>query len=221
MKNILIYGASGHAKMIIDSIEKQNNYNIKGFIDSYKPLHEVINNYEIIGNLDMLPELINTLHIEGIVIAVGDNYDRQQAYKNITNIAPQLQFITVIHPNAVIANDVIIEEGTVIMANAVINSSAKVGKNCILNTASTLGHDSTMADFSSLASGVNIGGNTQIGTCSAISLGATVIQNISIGKYTIVGAASLVLKSIEDLKLVYGNPIHTIKDRAKDSKYLG
>lgn len=221
MKNILIYGASGHAKMIIDSIEKQNNYNIKGFVDSYKPLHLSIYNYKIIGNLDTLPELIKTHNIEGIVIAVGDNYARQMAYKNIINIAPQLQFVSIIHPTAVIAKDVKIEEGTAVMANAVVNASAKVGKVCILNTASTLGHDSEMADFSSLASGVHIGGNVQIGFCSAISLSATIIQNISIGDYTVVGAASLVLKPIGNYKLAFGSPIHTLKERTKDSKYLG
>lgn len=221
MINILIYGASGHAKMIIDSIEKQNNYTIKGFIDSYKPLHLSVYNYKIIGNLDSLPKLIKTHNIEGIVIAVGDNYARQMAYNNIVNIAPQLQFFSIIHPTAVIAKDVKIEEGTVVMANAVINASAKVGKVCILNTASTLGHDSVMANFSSLASGVHVGGNVYIGLGSAISISATIIQNISIGDYSVVGAASLVLKPIGDFKLAFGNPIHTIKDRAKDSKYLG
>lgn len=221
MKNILIYGASGHAKMIIDIIHKVKNYKIKGFIDSYKPIDEIISNYTILGNLDGLPHLIQELNIEGVVIAVGDNYDRQTAYSNIKKIAPHLEFVSIIHPSVVIATDVLIEEGTVIMANAIINSSAKTGKLCILNTASSLGHDSIMADFSSLASGVTVAGNVQIGFGSAICLGASIIQNVTIGNHTVVGAASLVLKSIGNLKQVFGSPINTIKDRAADSKYLG
>ncbi|MBU2920263.1 NeuD/PglB/VioB family sugar acetyltransferase [Winogradskyella psychrotolerans] len=221
MKNILIYGASGHAKMIIDIIHKKNNYIIKGFIDSYKRKNEMISGYKILGNLEQLSSIIEALNIEGIVIAVGDNFTRQSAYYKIREIAPQLQFVSIIHPNAVIANDVIIEEGTVIMANAVINANAKVGKLTILNTASSLGHDSKMADFSSLASGVTIAGNVQIGFCSAICLGALVIQQITIGDNTVVGAGSLVLKSIGNLKQAFGSPINTVKGRAVDSKYLG
>jgi len=221
MKNILIYGASGHAKMIIDIIHKVENYSIKGFIDSYKPINEIISGYKILGNLDQLSSLIQVLNIEGIVIAVGDNYDREAAYHKIKNIEHRLEFVSIIHPSAILATDVIVEEGTVIMANAIINSSAKTGKLCILNTASSLGHDSAMADFSSLASGVTIAGNVQIGYGSAICLGASIIQNVVIGNNTVIGAASLVLKSIGNLKQAFGSPINIIKDRVADSKYLG
>lgn len=221
MKNILIYGASGHAKMIIDIIQKKENYTIKGFIDSYKSINEIINGYSILGNLDQLSSLAQELNIEGIVIAVGDNFSRRKAYQKIKNIIPHIEFISIVHPNAVIANNVTIDEGTVIMANVVVNASAKVGKFCIINTASTLGHDSIMADFSSLASGVTIAGNVQIGSSSAICLGASVIQSISIGNDTVIGAGSLVLKSVENLKQAFGSPIDTIKDRTANSKYLG
>lgn len=221
MKNILIYGASGHSKMIIDIIEKQNNYNIKGFIDSYKSKGFVLSDYQVIGHLKEIPVLIKELNIEGIVIGIGDNFTRQRISMNIENIAPQLKFISIIHPTATIAKNVTIGDGSVIMANTVLNASAKVGKHCILNTASTFGHDSVMADFSSLASGVTVAGSVTIGLCSAICLRATLIQSITIGENTVIGAGSLVLKSIGNLKQAFGHPINTISDRTADSKYLG
>ena len=167
MKNILIYGASGHAKMIVDIVLKNNEYNVIGFVDSYKPINEDIYGYKIIGNLDHLPSLIKQHHIHGIVIGIGDNSTRQNAYQRIIKIAPTIEFVPVVHPTAVIANDVIVSKGAVIMPNVVINANAKVGEFCILNTKSSLGHDSTMANFSSLASGAIIGGNVKIGLCSA------------------------------------------------------
>ena len=221
MKNILIYGASGHAKMIVDIIHKNNNYTVIGFVDSFKPLNQDIYGYKIIGNLDELPNLIKEHNIYGIVIGIGDNFTRQKAYTKILKIAPTLKFVPVVHPSAVLANDIVIPRGTVVMPSVVINTNAKVGEFCILNTKSSLGHDSSMADFSSLASGVIISGNVQIGLCSAICLSTSIIQNVSIGNHTVIGAASLVLKSIGDCKLAYGIPIHTIKDREPDSKYLG
>ena len=221
MKNILIYGASGHAKMIVDIIQRNNDYRMIGFLDSFKPIDEVVYGYNIIGDLDQLPNLIKELNIEGIIIGIGENSTRRAAYHKIKEIAPQLEFVSVIHPSATIATDVSIIEGTVIMANVVINANAKVGRFCILNTASTLGHDCTMADFSSLASGATIGGNVHIGVCSAICLGATIIHNITIGDDTVIGAGSIVLKSIGDNKTAFGAPISTIKERCPNSKYLG
>jgi sugar O-acyltransferase (sialic acid O-acetyltransferase NeuD family) len=220
MKNILIYGASGHAKMIVDVIEKNNSHNIVGFIDTYKPIGHQLSDYKVIGHLEHLEQLTLDLNIEGIIIAIGDNFTRQKVANNIKSILPQIKFITLVHPTATLAEDISIEEGSVIMAKAVINSGAKVGKFCIINTASTLGHDSIMADFSSLASGVTIAGTVKIGFCSAICLRAIIIQNIEIGNNTVVGAGSLVLKSIGDLKTAFGNPIDIIKDRNEDSKYL-
>ncbi|MUU76955.1 NeuD/PglB/VioB family sugar acetyltransferase [Winogradskyella endarachnes] len=220
MKNILIYGASGHAKMIVDVIKKNNSHNIMGFIDTYKPLGYQLSNYKVIGHREHLKQLSIDLNIEGIIIAIGDNFTRQKVSDNIRRILPNIQFETVVHPTATLAGDIIIEEGSVIMAKAVINAGAKVGKFCIINTASTLGHDSVMADYSSLASGVTIAGTVKIGFCSAICLRSIIIQNVEIGNNTVIGAGSLVLQSIGDLKLAYGNPVKIIKDRKVDSKYL-
>lgn len=221
MKNILIYGASGHSKMIVDIFHKKKDYNISGYIDCFKSINEKIYGYAVLGNLSHLTDIILKHNIEGIIIGIGDNYTRQQAYLNISKIAPDLPFISAVHPTATIASDVEISRGTVVMAHAVVNADAKVGEFCILNTKSSLGHDSIMEDFSSLASGVITGGNVHIGSCSAICLRACLAQNISIGNYTVIGAASLVLKPVGDFKLAFGIPINRVKERAKDSKYLG
>lgn len=221
MKNIIIYGASGHAKMIVDIILKNNKYNVVGFIDSYKPINQDIYGHKIIGNLDDLPNLIKRYDIQGIVLGIGDNNTRQNIYHRLSKIAITLEFVSIVHPTAVLANDIIIPQGTVIMPNVVINANAKIGEFCILNTKSSLGHDSTMADFSSLASGAIVGGNVKIGLCSAICLSASIIQNITIGDHTIIGAASLVLNSVGDFKIAFGSPIDTVSDREANSKYLG
>ncbi|MDB9755145.1 acetyltransferase [Winogradskyella sp.] len=221
MKNVLISGASGHSKMIIDAIHKNNSYNIIGFIDSYKEDGETIYGYEIIGSIADLKQIKEEHNIYGIIIGVGDNFTRNELKNKIDDLSLGLEFPSVIHPSAIIAKDIIIPEGTVIMPSVVINANAKIGRFCILNTATSLGHDCVMADFSSLASGATVGGNVTIGFASAICLKASIIQNISIGDHTVIGAASLVLKSIGDLKQAVGVPIHTIKDREPNSKYLG
>ncbi|NNE31853.1 MAG: acetyltransferase [Winogradskyella sp.] len=221
MKNIVIYGASGHGKMIVDIILKNKNYNIKGFIDSFKPVDTAIYGQKVIGNLDALADLIKSHNIYGIVIAIGENHTRQIAYNKIKKVAPNINFIPVVHPEAILAHDIVVAKGTVIMAGAIVNSNAEIGEFCILNTKSSLGHDSKLDNFSSLASGATLGGNVTIGSCTAVCLGATLIQNITIGNNTVIGAGSLVLKDVGDLKTAFGVPVNVIKDRKQDTKYLG
>ncbi|OZV69974.1 NeuD/PglB/VioB family sugar acetyltransferase [Winogradskyella aurantia] len=220
MKKVIIYGASGHSKMIIDIIHKTKAYEIVGFMDSYKADGKRIYGYDIIGDLDNLIDLIKSYDIYGVIIGIGDNYTRKMAHEAISEIAPELNFVPIIHPSAIIADDVEVTQGTVVMAGAIINAGAKIGNFCIINTKASLGHDSEMSDYSSLASGATVGGNVSIGTCSAICLSASIINNVAIGGHTVIGSGALVISSIGDFKQAIGVPINSIKARKIDSKYL-
>ena len=221
MRNILIVGASGHSKMIVDSILKTMSYNVVGYVDSYKTTGDIVYGHKILGSLKNLADLKIEYDIYGIIIGIGDNHLRKELKNKIDRLLLNLKYISVVHPSAILANDVAVPKGTIIMAGAVVNANAKLGEFCILNTKSSLGHDATMGSFSSLASGVTVGGNVKIGYSSAICIGATIIQNISIGENTVIGAGSLVIENVGDFKQAFGVPITNIKNRNSDSKYLG
>lgn len=218
--NIVVIGASGHASVIIDIIERQDKYIIAGLIDSYKPIGTKIFNYEVIGTEKDLTALVKQHHITGGIIAIGDNFDRYSMFEKIEALALNFTYISAIHPNAIIGKQVLIKPGTAIMPGAIANANAVIGDFCILNTASTLGHDCEMQAFSSLAPGVNIAGHVTIGTCSSIGIGSSVIGGVSIGSHTHIGAGSTVVKDVDSLKIAYGTPSEEIRDRTKNESYL-
>lgn len=220
-KNILIIGASGHAKVIIDIVEKQDQFNIVGLIDSFKQSGERIGDYAILGTEDDLSEIIKGYNVFGGIIAIGDNFTRMNLFETISKMALDFQFVTAIHPMATISKSVVIGDGSVIMAGAVVNSDTQLGIQTILNTKCSVDHDCKIGAFSSVAPGVTLGGGVEIDSCSAISLGANIIENISIGKHSIVGAGALVLKSFGDYEIAYGVPAKSIRQRKSDDKYLG
>lgn len=220
-KNILIIGASGHAKVIIDIVEKQNLFDIVGLIDSYKKTEERISNYDILGTEDDLQKIINKYNVFGGIIAIGDNFSRMSLFQKISKMDILFEFVTAVHPNATISKTAVIGDGSVIMAGVVVNSDAQLGIQTILNTKCSVDHDCKIGDFSSIAPGVTLGGGVEIDSCSAISLGANIIENISIGKHTVVGAGALVLKSFGDYEIAYGIPAKSIRKRKSSDKYLG
>jgi sugar O-acyltransferase (sialic acid O-acetyltransferase NeuD family) len=220
MDNILIIGSSGHAKVVIDVVQREGRYNIIGLLDRYRRVGEETLGYRVLGQEETLPELIKIHSLKGLIVAIGDNFDRSQVVSRIRKICPDLAFVSSVHPKASIATDVSIEEGTVIMAGVSVNSCCSIGRFCILNTNSSLDHDSTMEDFSSLAPHAATGGNCRIGSYSAISIGAVLIHGVNIGDNTVVGAASLVLKSIDSFIVAYGSPAKVIRKRQPGDKYL-
>jgi len=219
-ENIVIFGSSGHAKVIVDIVEKEGKFKIVGFLDPKLKIGDKIFGYSFIGRDQDLPSLMNRYSIHGGIIAIGDNQMRFELSKKIENLVPNFNFIRAVHPRAIMAREVGIGEGTVVMAGAVINPYCSIGRFCILNTQSSFDHDSTMADFSSLAPGVVTGGNVQIKEFSAIGIGAILLDGIRIGEHTVIGAGATVVKDIDAYCIAYGTPAGVKKKRKAGEKYL-
>lgn len=119
-----------------------------------------------------------------------------------------------------IATEVTIGAGTVVMAGVSINPCVSIGRFCVLNTHCSLDHDSILADFASLAPGVITGGDCRIGQYAVISIRAVLINGISVGEHAIVGAGSVVMKSVDSCVVAYGVPARVIRTRKPGDKYL-
>lgn len=220
MENIILFGSSGHAKVVIDIIEKQDQYTLVGLLDSYREPGETTLGYPVLGSEADLPALVERHALNGILIAVGDNYGRAAVAGKVREVAPTLPFVSAIHPTAVVGRGVSVGDGTVVMAGAILNPGSAVGRHCIVNTKASLGHDSVMSDFASIAPGSTIAGDCHIGTGAAISIGATVRQKLEIGEHSLVGAGSLVLQHVESYSLVYGVPAARVRSRTPGETYL-
>jgi sugar O-acyltransferase (sialic acid O-acetyltransferase NeuD family) len=220
MDNIIIVGSSGHAKVVIDIVNKAKRYNIVGLLDRFRHVGENVLDCNVLGKEEDLFSLINRHKLKGIIVAVGDNYVRSQIVEHIESLNLNIKFVTAIHPCASIAANVTIGLGTVIMAGVTINPGCSIAHHCILNSNCSLDHDSIMDDFSSLAPGVMTGGNCRIGKSSAICIGTVLSHKVSIGKSTVVGAGSLVMQNVDSFVVAYGRPAKVVRSRKRDDTYL-
>jgi sugar O-acyltransferase (sialic acid O-acetyltransferase NeuD family) len=220
MKSILIFGAGGHAKVIVDIIEKQGKYNIAGFVDNYCSKNTVIMGYTVIGDDSSLKDIVSSYEICGGVIGIGDNSIRSRVRDQIIKAIPNFEFINCIHPKSILGKDVTLGDGNVVMAGAIINSSTKINNHCILNTNSSIDHDGLMSDFSSMAPNSTAGGSVIIGDYSAIGIGANIFDSIKIGCNCIVGGGSLVCNDTKDDSIYYGSPSKFIREHKIGDRYL-
>jgi sugar O-acyltransferase (sialic acid O-acetyltransferase NeuD family) len=224
VNNLIIVGSSGHAKAVINAIEKGNKYcgrhKITGLIDDYRKPGEKTFDYEVLGRVKDLPQLVANHSSFNIVIAIGDNFGRQKVAEKIKALSPAVQFPSIIHPRCEIGRDISLGEGVYIGPLSLISSNVIIGNLCSLEGPCVLGHDSIMDHFSSLGNNVSIGGNCRIGFGSAVLNGATVIQKIIIGEHTLIGAGATVLKDIPSYVLAVGTPAKVRKERKPGDKYL-
>ena len=77
-----------------------------------------------------------------------------------------------------------------------------------------------MSDCSSLAPGATLGGKVRIGLRSAISIGAVIQDDITIGDDCVVGASSYVNANLPGNCVAYGTPAKIVRSRNRADRYL-
>lgn len=202
-KRLLIIGASGHGKVIADIALKMKKWNDIVFLDDN--LLTRSNSLEIIGKLS---DAYTYIDDSDIFVAIGDNYIREKIMSNLEDAGANIPLI--VHPNAVIGEQVELAVGTVIMAGVVINPYTRIGKGCIVNTGATIDHDNIIDDYVHISPGANLAGSVNIGKNSWIGIGSIVINNISITNNCKIGAGAVVVKNITKPGTYIGIPAKQI-----------
>ncbi|SEA69597.1 acetyltransferase [Psychroflexus halocasei] len=197
---INLFGASGHAKVIIDII-RNCNLEINYIFDDNAEIKNIL------GCKVNAKYSLDEVSSSPVVISIGNNQIRQRLAHHLNcNFSKAL-----IHPSAVVSHDAQLKEGTVVMPNSVINNSAKVGAHCIINSGAIIEHDCQIGDFVHVSPQASLGGHVEVGEGTHIGIGASVIQNINIGKNCIIGAGAVIIYDIPDGSTVVGNPGQIIK----------
>jgi sugar O-acyltransferase (sialic acid O-acetyltransferase NeuD family) len=212
MKRIIIIGAGGNSKVLIDTVLERvkNDEDIKiiGILDD-DPLKKEFQGFPVIGPVARISEYARDKDI-WFINGIGSNEIRKSI---CLKYGETIQYDNAVHPTAIIGSDVTIGSGSVVMAGAIINTGTKIGKQVIVNTGAILEHDNIIDDFAHIASGTVTAGNVRVGECSMLGTGTRVIQGIKIGSNVMIGAGATVIDDINDNCTAVGVPAKIIKQR--------
>ena len=195
-KQLIIIGAGGHGKVILDSAIKAG-FDVAGFLDDV-PVKKDILGYSYLGSVSDIDKFAAT-HL--FVCAIGANLIR----KNI-DTTKEIEWATIIHPAAHIGLNVEIGNGTVVMAGTVINASARIGRHCIINTSAVVEHDCVVSDYTHISPNATLCGGTHVGEETWIGAGVTIKAGVSVCEGVIVGAGAVVVKDITEKGTYIGVP---------------
>lgn len=205
-RELLIYGASGHAKVVIDIVEQQGLHKIVGLIDDARERHgQEFFGYRVLGGQEILAQYRHC----SILIAIGDNATRKKFQETVKALGYELA--TAVHPSARVGREVSVGPGTVIMAQVAINPGTAIGEGVIVNTGATIDHDCRIGDFAHISPGAHLAGNVTVGALTQIGIGACAIPGVRIGERTLIGAGAAVVTDIPDEVVAVGVPARVIK----------
>jgi sugar O-acyltransferase (sialic acid O-acetyltransferase NeuD family) len=207
-KSILIWGASGHALVVLDILGCQK---VIGLIDTVNPDCHGSEFYgiPIIGGREQV-ENIKKQGVNSAFVSIGNNQARLREGNYLRSQGFNL--IDVIHPRSIIAQDVKIGSGTIICAGAVVVTGSQIGQEVIINTSASVDHECIVEDGVHIGPGVHIGGRSKIKKGAWIGIGATVCDRITIGEFSIIGAGSVVVRDIPPGVVAYGVPAKVVRN---------
>lgn len=205
MTRFLVFGAGGHAKVVIDAIESQDSHASILVFDDNPLMHgKVVMGHRVVGGMLDLQRQGQTSEDLEAVVAIGNNELRMALAEQIVHCG--IPLATVVHRSAVVSRSAMIGPGSVVFANVAINAEAKIGANAIINTGATIEHDCRIADAAHIAPGVHLCGGVKVGKCTLIGVGSAVVPGVRIGACVVVGAGSTVLQDVVDNKKIAGTP---------------
>ena len=152
-------------------------------------------------------------------LGVGTNHEREDAWEEVVKHFPHAQLISVIHATAWVSPHSTVHEGAVILAQASVGPGSTVGPGALLNTGASLDHDSSLANFGSLGPGARTGGHVHIGERTMVGMQAGILQGITVGSDSVIGAHSLVNRDVESNAVAWGSPARVMRSRARDDAY--
>jgi len=211
-EDFLIYGCGGQSKVVTELARSLDIVKIRYIEDRFSErkleflgspvLHEMPSGYK--GNF---------------FIAIGDNSAREKIYFKFKQSNPDAKSISLIHPMSYVASTAQIEEGVFITALAYVGSECRVGKGTFVSP-SVISHESVLGEFCSIAPGVVVAGGTTVGNRSAILVGASLKNDISIGDDCVIGGSSFVRTNVPNNSVYYGVPAKFIRTREPHESYL-
>jgi sugar O-acyltransferase (sialic acid O-acetyltransferase NeuD family) len=211
-KPVIILGAGGHAKVIMDILSqkkikilgmaalhnsKKANYDFKTFSDE-----------EVIANFDS--EEINLVNGLGSLPNDNKRYELSKKYLDFG-----FKFINIIHTSSIISKNTKILDGAQIMAGVIIGPGCKIGEGTIVNSQSSIDHDCEIENYSHICPGVVCSGNVRIGSFVHISTGVSIINNINIGDNSIIYPGVTLVKDVPKNSIVRSSVTNIRKDKSK------
>jgi sugar O-acyltransferase (sialic acid O-acetyltransferase NeuD family) len=203
---MIVLGAGGHAKEILDILIDQNFEEKIAFYDNVtddKDYPSIFKNYE---RLKTAEELDRFFKIDNkFILGVGDQKPRQILRELAQKYNGQEQ--SFIAENAHVSDlNTTVGTGVSILSYAYVSADVTIGNGVLINTRSNIHHDVEIGAYSEIGPSSILLGKCKIGKNVFIGAGAIILPNVLIEDYCIVGAGTIVTKNVPKNSLVKGNP---------------
>lgn len=206
MNKIILIGAGGNSKKIIDIIYSYN-LEIEGILDDKfeNKTIDFYRNTKIIGKIDSIEKYKDF----NIILTIGDIKYRKEFFikyheYNFPNLFHKSCNIS---ESSKLGNGIVIHYGVYVGPDTIIDNFCHLDTNCIIEHDCILDKNVMVCPNVTICGGVKIEDNVFIGVGTSV-INSTHSKEVKINKNSFIGAASLITKKIGENILYYGTPLN-------------
>jgi sugar O-acyltransferase (sialic acid O-acetyltransferase NeuD family) len=198
---------------IIKRKERQDpNFKFLGFIDNdSKKWNTNFFSYPIFGGLDKIKDLTN----DDVLFCNFITRDCVTRYETSLELIKNGAKLTNLIDPEVDMDMVEIGIGNYIQEHVDIQAGVSIGNNSSIHLGSLISHESRIGDSVFISVNCNIAGLVNIEDGVFVGTGASIIPRKKIGKWSIIGAGSVIIDDVPPYSVVVGNPGKIIKHTRK------
>lgn len=209
-RRVLVLGAGGHGRVVLDILHQAGEYDVVGLLDNNRDIHgRRVDGVRVVGGIDDVQRSAAEHDACGAIVAIGENGTRRAIARAADRAG--IELIRAIHPSATIAHNASIGRNVVIAAGAVVCAHCQIGDSVILNTGCIVDHQTMIGEGSHICPGVRIAGRVKVESGVFIGIGATVIPNVTLGCESIIGAGAVVTEDVPPMATVVGVPARPVR----------
>jgi len=199
---ILVYGAGGHGKALIELLRAQGSYHIVGLVDDGKSPGTQIMGLPVLGGREKLLEIYS----QGVRLAVnavggiGNTGARIEVFRRLAETG--FTCPAVVHHTAFVEPSAQLSPGVQVMPHAYVGSQAVIGFGSIINTGAIVSHDCVLGEFANVSPGAILAGEVQVGSRVLVGMGVTVNLQVKIGAGARIGNGATVKTHVPENNIV-------------------
>ena len=210
MTPVAVYGVGGMGREVAETVRAAaaagQDWSVLGFLDDSPASQGArVLDLPVLGPGEWIADHPQVK----LVLGIGHPWTRHRVVNEALALGGE--WVSIIHPQVVVAPSASVGEGSVVFAGCVLSARSRLGRFSYLNYNAVVSHDAVVGDFAWIMSQVALSGNVRVGEGAFVGVGASTRQGVSIGEWTIIGAGAAVVRDIPPFCVAVGVPAKPIR----------